>query len=105
MQRREPRNSRNLNLRGGFCAEGTRVEAYGHSEVSLIRINPLRNALSAAVNTHSWAVDVFQSMRMRRNNLHDCGSFVDSPYEHTALNGWVPSSLVAEKYHSRLTDK
>ena len=105
MQRREPRDSRNLNLRGGFCAEGTRVEAYGHSEVSLIRISPLRSALSAASAPTLGPVDMVVSMRLRGNNLHDCGSFVDSPYEHTALNGWVPSSLVAEKYHSRLTDK
>jgi hypothetical protein len=44
-------------------------------------------------------------MRMRRNNLHDCGSFVDSAYEHTALTGWIPNSLLAEKYHSLLIHK
>ncbi len=42
VRRGETRNRGDLNLRGGFCTEDTRVEAYGHSEVSLIRINPLR---------------------------------------------------------------
>ncbi len=76
MKRWKTWNSRNLNLRGGFCAEGTRVEAYGHSEVSLIRISPLRNAINADIRPTPELEPIIAAVRL--NNLHDCCSFVES---------------------------
>lgn len=70
-------DSRNLDLRSGFCADGSGVEAYGHSEVSLLRVSPLRTRQRGHLAHFELEFNP-DLQRLRLYKLPDCSAFVES---------------------------